>query len=415
MILDFSVGNYRSFNSIQTLSFRATSLVSDDKEVDSNNIVYAEGGRLLKTIGLYGANGSGKSNLLKALGIFRRLVQISLISETIMEKAPDPFKLSDADYEEIGFFQIQLMLQNKKYRYGFSLKKPGIVSQEWLFGPAEHNETWYFKRTGQEIEVNKEWFQEGTDLPLQNLRANTLFLTFVSSYNGTIAQTIRKFIINRIKFDVSGNRIRTSLTMPTSIRGSSSSGATNSLIREGYKSLVLDMLKNAGLIYEDIYIEKIDDFRESVYLLKKMGNKNSDGQTLVEMDLDNNESAGTRKFFSLIGLLNNLFEKGGALVSDEIDNNFHPSLLRHFLKLFNDPNINKANAQLLFTSHDTNLMQPDILRRDQLYFSEKSRIEESILYSLADLKGIRNNADFARQYLAGYYGALPILETYKHD
>ena len=101
------------------------------------------------------------------------------------------------------------------------------------------------------------------------------------------------------------------------------------------------------------------------------------------------------------------------LISDEIDNNFHPSLLRQFVRFFNDPSINSAGAQLLFTSHDTNLLDPEILRRDQIYFAEKSVKDETILYALSDLKGIRNNADFARQYLAGFYGALPMLEKYK--
>lgn len=103
------------------------------------------------------------------------------------------------------------------------------------------------------------------------------------------------------------------------------------------------------------------------------------------------------------------------MISDEIDNNFHPSLLQQLVQAFNNPAINKAGAQLLFTSHDTNLMNPQLLRRDQLYFTEKAINEESVLFSLADLKGIRNNADFARQYLAGFYGALPILKNLKPE
>jgi AAA15 family ATPase/GTPase len=135
----------------------------------------------------------------------------------------------------------------------------------------------------------------------------------------------------------------------------------------------------------------------------------------VSLDLDQNDSAGTKKFYSFIGSLYYLFKNGSLFVSDELDNSFHPSLLKQFVRIFNDPSVNRAGAQLLFTTHDTNLMQPGILRRDQIYFAEKSFTDETILYSLADLKGIRNNADFARQYLAGFYGALPVLEKYKQD
>ncbi len=132
------------------------------------------------------------------------------------------------------------------------------------------------------------------------------------------------------------------------------------------------------------------------------------------MNLDDDESEGTKKFYSYIGVLNQKFEDGGLFISDEIDSNFHPALLRKLISFFNNPGINKANAQLLFTSHDTNLMHPEIMRRDQFYFTEKSLMDETILYSL-DLKGIRNNADFARQYLAGIYGALPVLGNYLEE
>jgi AAA15 family ATPase/GTPase len=102
----------------------------------------------------------------------------------------------------------------------------------------------------------------------------------------------------------------------------------------------------------------------------------------------------------------------GFIILDEIDSNFHPSLLIKLIGLFNNKNINKSNLQLLFTSHDTNLMTPAVMRRDQFYFTEKDENDATRLYSLADLKGIRNDADFARQYLAGFYGATPVLVDY---
>lgn len=179
-------------------------------------------------------------------------------------------------------------------------------------------------------------------------------------------------------------------------------------MRDGKSEIVLNWLKSAGLFYSGIELVELNGSADLVYLEKSIYDK--DGKVIGkrEMDLDFSESAGTKKRYYYIGLLYQLFTEGGVLISDEIDNNFHPYLLQKFIQYFNDPTINKAGAQLLFTSHDTNLLQPDILRRDQIYFTEKSNREESILYSLADLKGIRNNADFARQYLAGFYGALPV-------
>jgi hypothetical protein len=417
MILDFSIGNYRSFNKIQTLNFRATSLISEDKTVDRNNIIEIDGNRILKTVGLYGPNGSGKSNLINGLQLFRQLVEQSLESEAIMVFAPDPFLLTDEQTDNAGFFQIQLLLDKKKYRYGFTLNAHGSVIQEWLFGPADKNETWYFKRSGENVESNKEWFEEGYNLPLDNLRRNTLFLTFASAYNGSVAQAIRGFIVKKMFFEIPGQGRRHSMFNSTGKRifGINPVEPTNELVKEGKSGLVLDWLRKGGLDYNNIRINEQNGHFEDVILEKNIFDKEGKASSIRELDLNDNESAGTNKFYYNIGILHQLFQEGGIFISDEIDNNFHPSLLRQFVHFFNDPHINATGAQLLFTSHDTNLLHPDILRRDQIYFSEKSLTNETVLYSLSDLKGIRNNADFARQYLAGFYGALPILEKYKNE
>ena len=175
-------------------------------------------------------------------------------------------------------------------------------------------------------------------------------------------------------------------------------------------------MKEVGLFFSDIRLDKIEisgkNYGNLVTLSKNIYNSNGEVKGSIPMNLDEDESEGTRKFYSYIGKLHQKFEEGGLFVSDEIDSNFHPMLLQKLVCYFNSNEKNIANAQIFFTSHDTNLMHPNIMRRDQFYFTEKSLIDATKLYSLADLKGIRNNADFARQYLAGIYGALPILEDY---
>ncbi|SFE11019.1 hypothetical protein SAMN05518672_104519 [Chitinophaga sp. CF118] len=411
MILDFSIGNYRSFSTIQTLNLRSTGIVSDVKEIDQNNIVERDGQKILKTIGIYGPNGSGKSNLLQGIKLFRQLVESSLESEAIMDFAAEPFALTNKEMDNAGFFQIQLLIKDKKYRYGFTLGHVGTVQQEWLFGPADKNETWYFKRSFGKIELNNQWFEEGTNGPIESLRENTLFLTFVSAYNGPTSHSIRNFIVKNISFENRENR--TSANRKGNRLAYDQNASTNQLIKEGKTQLVLDWLESAGLFYSDIALREHSGDFNVVLLEKSMYDANGKIIGKHKMDLDLNESAGTKKFYHYIGLLYQMFTEGGILISDEIDNNFHPSLLQKFIRSFNDKTINKAGAQLLFTSHDTNLLQPNVLRRDQIYFTEKAENEETRLYSLSDLKGIRNNADFARQYLAGFYGALPMLNRYK--
>lgn len=403
MVIEFSLGGFRSFNTIQTLSFKATSLISENKLVDVDNVVEAGEARLLKTIGVYGANGSGKSNLVRGLDAMRRIVTSSLDSET-PKFILDPFLLSGPEERTGGFFQLIFLIEERRYRYGFTLDLDGEIEKEWLFGPAEKNETYYFKRAGVEVQVNPERFGEGVNLPMDKLRSDALFLSFCSSFNGALSKSIRAFFQRKIYIEGIIKRSRFS------------SYSTEDLVQKGFKELVINWMREVGIFLSDIEVRRLESTnsfdRNRTFFYKNRYDK--DGQIIdtLPMDLEETESDGTRKFYSYIGRLFEKFGQGGLFCSDEIDYSFHPSLLQKLIRLFNNPKINKAGAQLLFTSHDTNLMDPEIMRRDQFYFTEKTAFEETRLYSLADLKGIRNNADFARQYLAGFYGALPPLSNY---
>jgi len=412
MILSFSFGNFRSFNEIQTIDFRATKLISENKDVDDKNIATVSNINILRTVGIYGANGSGKTNIIRAFSFLKQMVANSLRSERLLESLNSPFVLTSNDSNK-GYFQIVIFIDNRKYRYGFTTNEDNIVVDEWLFGQAEKNETFYFKRTREKTEINREWFPEGNSLPLENLREDTLFLTFVSSYNGEISRKIRGCIADKIIIEndeyFSGSIL--------DVTSKDDNYYTNRLLKSGNKALVLEWLKGAGLFYENIDFEEINnvspgDSHFIIRLYKNIFDNNGKVINRFPMWLAQDESSGTQKFYSYIGQLHQLFLTGGLFIVDEIDANFHPSLLLKLINLFNNKEFNKANAQILFTTHDTNLLDPNVLRRDQIYFVEKSLQEASIIYSLADLKGIRNNADFARQYLAGIYGGLPILDNY---
>jgi AAA15 family ATPase/GTPase len=414
MIIDFSVSNYCSFDHIQTLSFRATSLDSPNDWVDQRNVINVDNVRYLKIIGVYGANASGKTNFIKAFTFFKEMVSHSVAAEGYSVNNVNPFRQSSTGMDRPSFFQMILLIEHRKYRYGFTLKNNGDIGSEWLFGPAEKNETYYFKRTGQDIQSNSEWFEEGASLPEDNLRSDALFLSFCSSYNGKISKSIKNFLERHVTIDA--KITRRGLRLGGIYIGGVNS-MTNRLVESGNQEMILNWLKEVGLPYNSIRIPKPDEPTPSsqVYFTKDI--YDDDGNVIgeTEMDLARDESEGTRKFYTFIGKLYRKFQDGGLYICDEIDSNFHPSLLQKIIELFQNPSINKANAQLLFTSHDTNLMNPQIMRRDQFYFAEKLIYGSTKMYSLADLKGIRNNADFARQYLAGIYGALPVLGDYLEE
>jgi len=419
MIVEFSVKNFRSIYDLQTVSFVATNLKSskENESVDLNNIVSDNGMKLLKTIGIYGANASGKSNIIKALEFFCNAISDLPSPESRLSKLSQPFLYQKDLGDTASFFQIVLFVEDKKYRYGFTVKKnpeaiknPNasreIITSEWLFGPKNINQGKYFSRKN--LEVDKASLPSNENIaPLEY--EHTLFLTHAASYNKDICAKVRQAISGYItsKFGASEDFYRFH-----SIR---------QIDNLESKPRFLAFLRSFGLNYSDIYFKKDEDTSSSnQFPLEKLFLTKSacyDESVNVTLNMQENESDGTKKLFDIAGLLLHAFniKVSGLIILDEIDSNFHPSLLIRLISLFNDPEVNNSNVQLLFTSHDTNLMNPSLMRRDQFYFAEKDQNEGTKFYSLAELKGIRNDADFAKQYLAGFYGGVPILSEFLND
>ncbi|OWP28889.1 abortive infection protein [Prevotella nigrescens] len=417
MIIEFSVKNYRSIRDLQTISFKATGLKSPTgNDIDADNIVKSNGVSLLKTVGLYGANASGKSNMLMALSYFTRALSSLSIASKLLVPLYDPFLFGTTD--EGCLFQIVVLLNGKKFRYGFVVNKVEtalekgdstsiIIESEWLYGNVDKNMKRLFLRVGNGVKENNLPTSEGMIIPTKLPYPYTLFLAYAAAFD---AKGIPEQIVSNITFHTIDNIIDKSLFRDVSI----------SIIKKS-APLFLSFLKRFNMKYDDIELiddESYPDNDYSNFPLNKVLLKRTihDGNNKpLSMNLEYRESSGNKKIFDLAGILLAAFNRKNdpfLIVIDEIDSNFHPSLLIKLIKMFNNPKINKNNSQLLFTSHDTNLMSPSIMRRDQFYFAEKQEDESTRLYSLADLRGIRNDADFATQYLAGYYGALPVLNDY---
>lgn len=423
MIVEFSVRNFRSIKDLQTISFAATGLKSpeDSSYVDTNNIVPIGEMRLLKTLGIYGANGSGKSNVIRAFDYFIDAVRNEASTESRLGALCDPFLYQDDPYAQESFFQIVMILDNKKYRYGFTVRRndrPGsvndsindvafskdIVVEEWLFGQKEKNMVELFTRTNGQVNKDK----LGNKEPIPDLTTqHHLFLTYASAFDkdGICAKVRKHITARRISNFKNGFEFFRWNTI-------------HLIEQEGKKQEVLQFLAEFNLRYDDIELDRDPSkpneilSHDKIMLVRSF--MSSGKEHKIRLNLSFNESSGTQKLFDLAGVFLRAFkiQGSGLILLDEIDSHFHPSLLLRLVNLLNNPTINKSNTQLIFTSHDTNLLSPSTMRRDQFYFTEKGNDESSRLYSLADLKGIRNDADFAKQYLAGYYGAVPILEDF---
>ena len=418
MIVEFSVQNFRSIKELQTISFVASGLKSskEHSEVDLNNMAVEGGMNLFKTIGIYGANASGKSNIFKALDLFIKTITREPSSISNMAELCDPFLFQESAHLTESYFQIVLIINNTKFRYGLTVKKNNtqkedanqnysneIISGEWLFGTKEKNMRALFERNLQNIEnklPNKE------RVPKHLSFDHSLFITHAAAFdNDGECNLIRNYLRNMTtsNFQISHDKFRWM-----------SIANLKQDVQPSKKQEILNLLSVFNLSYQDISLDKENENlsvavfpQDKIYLTKNN----------VQLNLKKNESAGTQKLFDLAGLLLRAFSlpQSAFIILDEIDSNFHPSLLIKLIGLFNDPRVNKSKSQLLFTSHDTNLMSPSIMRRDQFYFTEKNIDHSTRLYSLAELRGIRNDADFAKQYLAGIYGALPILKEYNQE
>lgn len=416
MLIEFSTQNFRSISEMQTLSFATTGLKSknDFSFVDKNNITENHGQKCFNVLGIYGANASGKSNLVKALDYFIKTISAQPSSVSTLLPLCQPFLFQESAEETESFFQMVFILNNTKYRYGFTVKKniekklnssTEIVTNEWLYSDKGKNMSPLFIRKENKIISNT--LQNKNSIPSSMPYKHTLFITHAAAFDFTgdckqITDYFRSFAVSDFEF------------INEKFRWLS----IDSLKSEA-KSDLIKLLASFDLEYSDIILDEhtptsLNEVfpQEKIHLIKNFVSASQSKH--IKLNLKNNESSGTQKMFDLAGLLLRVFNNDNQcfILLDEIDSHFHPTLLIKLVSLFNNPEINRSNSQLLFTSHDTNLMSPSIMRRDQFYFTEKNSNNSTRLYSLGDLKGIRNDADFAKQYLAGYYGALPYLEQY---
>jgi AAA15 family ATPase/GTPase len=413
MIVDFGVQNYRSIKDLQTLAMNASNVVSKNKDLDESNLItFSSKLSLLKTKAIYGANASGKSTMIRALSSFVNIIVNSVKDENILETWIDRFRLSDETILEPTYFQLSFIYNGTYYRYGFEATNKEIVT-EWFFGTPGKKEVPFFTREGNDIHVNENQFQEGAkviDLYKQSdndiARKNSLFLTAVRSFNQGLAREIVEYLSKYII--ISGlSDYRMHLI------------AEQSLGNEPVRKKIVELLKLADVGIDDISREEYDQEKsvgtpEKKYITvtrHKQFDKEGNPAKPVNFYMLTGESEGTQKMFEISPAILESLEGGRVLVMDEFDARFHPLLSRKIVELYNSTS--NKNAQFIFATHDTNLLTSRLLRRDQICFVEKNQQGASHFYSLVDFKGVRNDASFEKDYVAGKYGAIPFLGDFK--
>ncbi|MDD3287179.1 MAG: ATP-binding protein [Bacteroidales bacterium] len=400
MLINFTVGNFRSIKEKQTLSMEASSITEFKERVITNGKY-----KILPSAAIYGANSSGKSNLIKAIEKFKNLIVNSnkLNSTDLLDI--EPFLLNTKTEKEPSYFEIELFIDNDIYRYGFSADSKKIY-EEWLYERKEGKgvERCLFIRTKNGIGVEK-YFKEGEGLE-EKTRDNALFLSVVDNNNGEIAKKVffeinNLIIVSGIEHDIFSN-----LTNIMCDNSSKVKAGINSLLNTfdlGFHEFKIPRNKELAKVIKAYTIHnKYDD------------NGNIVGKT--QLNMLKNESSGTNKLFDLITFIYVTLRVGFTLVIDELDAKLHPILTRRLITLFNDPKSNSGNAQLIFATHDSNLLSNKIFRRDQIWFTEKDDVEATDLYSLVEFKEpdgakVRKDNSFEKDYINGRYGAIPYIKN----
>lgn len=423
MIIEFRVKNHRCFRDEQVLSLVAAT----DKSL-SDNVIKTDKFRLLRSAAIYGPNASGKSSLIEALGFMQHFVVNSARSQPGDLISVNPHRLDPVCAQEPSLFELTFLVDGLRYQYGFTATRQRVID-EWLYSyPTNRAREWFRREWDEQAGKPKYVF------PSQNLKGrkqeiadeageNRLFLSWAASRNHEQLLPIHRWFREWLR----------ELPPRDSLRPVTAEMAFEN---EEARDVVVHMLRNADFGISDIAIDEIE-FDESVITqfeeVRVLGDKQRselmekirthwDRERHLDVKLTHrgchdvtsvfslaDESDGTQRFFSMLGPWMESFARGCVVFVDEIDASLHPLLTRKLVEVFHDPKWNPRGAQLILTTHDVTLMDSHLFRRDQIWLTEKDADGAAHLYSLNDYKKPRKEENWRKGYMAGRYGAVPIL------
>lgn len=416
MLIEFKVGNFLSFKDIVTMSMVAS---PDRDHVDANTISIDNKTRLIKSAAIYGANASGKTNLFNAMSFMKSFIlKSSKESLSTTEIPVEKFRLSTETENMPSTFEIIFTIDSIRYRYGFQVDNER-VHNEWFFFTPTLREATLFTRENDKIKLGTH-FKEGRGLE-DKTRPNALFLSVADQFNGEISKRILKWFSSNFHI-ISGIKEDRYIDFTIS-----------KLDEKEYKNFTTRLLNIADLAIKDIQKKStpmtVKDLPEGLpekikeFLLSKSDAEIVDITTIHQkydrnnnpvsdeiFNLSEHESAGTQALFAFSAPIYDVLRNGGVLAIDELTTKLHPVLTRALIKIFHASTAgeNRANAQLIFAGHDTNILSNQFFRRDQVWLTQKDAYGATDLYSLEEYR-IRKDASFNKDYIMGKYGAIPLI------
>lgn len=393
MILEFCVSNYLSIKDELKISFVATSL--KESLPDANDLVPISGVgvSLVRSAVIYGANASGKTNVLKAIAFYKHFIMDSFKNSQAGETINvENFRLNATTVKEPTSMEATFTDGAFIYRYGFEVDSKAVRA-EWLYRRvnkkrAKEVEVFYREEDATTVHPKSPLIQDLVNKKM--VRGNALLLSTAAQFNEPTAVNVLHWLGDtQVLFCSEDEKLWAQ--------------AIKHLDDENVRDRITRFAR-----YADLGIESITKIDNRIVSNHRQYDDEGREVNNVAFSFNGNESEGTIKYFSLSYPIIDALDNGKRLVVDELDSKLHPLLVRRIITLFNSSETNPKGAQLLFTTHDTFLLGAGLFRRDQVWFTQKDNFGATEAYSLAEYK-VRGNSPFEKEYLQGRFGATPII------
>lgn len=402
MILQFSCSNHRSIKEKVVFSAIASSDNTFEKTLKSFGNM-----RVLRSAVIYGANGSGKSNFIDALGFMRHLVSESINHQPGQEVFQAPHKLASKDIP--SEYDIQFVKNGVRYAYGFAIVR-NVVSSEYLYYFPNGRQVKIFERENEEIRPGDK-YKNAFDVSLGILKDNRLFLSCAANYTN-IKEIEDAFLFFRQDIVVYNPHVNNWTEYSINLMQQDSEVKQTFLrILDALGTDVKDVrvkLENTRLNAKDLPSDMPDTLKE---FLSSQDTKLIEAKLIYdnfETDLISEESTGIKKLFELICPIIDIINNEKILICDEMETGLHEAMVYQIVNLFHSARKDRF-AQLIFSTHDTSLLDSGLFRRDQVWFTQLDEERATDLYSLLEIKNVRKTENLKKGYISGKYGAIPML------
>lgn len=413
MLLEFRVRNFRSIRDEQALSLVAAPA---DKELAATHLAPTGLKALSHAVSsavIYGPNASGKSTLLFALQYLRAVVAESA---TVVQPGQtynvQPFRLDTRTAGQATEFEISFLVDGVRHQYGFAMTARRIVAEQLMVWRSSKPTQWFSRRLAEDGEGYEYEFSAyltgQRKLWQDSTRANALFLSTASQLNSELLGPVFRWLVQSIVVLPAGAVVDHAHT-------------TALLESAAGRAAIRDFLVTADISIADVQAVARKGLRgelrfqpgagvqarqeEAQFLFPVFEHRTEHGTAKFEL---HEESEGTQRLFCLAAPVLDVLRNGRVLVVDELDRSLHPLLVRRLIGMFHDPELNPHGAQLIFTTHDTSLLDHTLFRRDQIWFTEKDDSQATRVYPLTDFSPRKHEA-WERGYLTGRYGAVPMF------